>query len=135
MKYLLDTNICIYLIKKKPVNLIRKMMKMKTEDIGISTITLSELDYGIAKSRFPEQNQMALLEFLIPFGIIDYDQKASKEYGRIRTELERKGKPIGPLDMLIAAVARSQELILITNNVKEFARIESLIIENWAESE
>ncbi len=104
---------------------------MKTEDIGISTITLSELQYGIEKSRFPEQNLIALLEFLIPFGILEFDQKASKEYGRIRTELERKGKPIEPMDLLIAAVARSQRLVLVTNNVKEFGRIEDLMIENW----
>lgn len=135
MKYLLDTNTCIYLIKRKPIQVIRKMMKMKIEDIGISTITLSELQYGIEKSRFPEQNQIALLEFLIPFGILDFDQKASSEYGRIRAVLEKKGKPIGPLDMLIAAAAISQKLVLVTNNVKEFKRIEGLMVENWVKDE
>jgi len=135
MKYLLDTNTCIYLIKRKPAQVIRKMMKMKTEEIGVSTITLSELQYGIEKSNFPEKNQMALLEFLIPFGILDFDQKAAGMYGRIRSTLEKKGKPIGSMDMLIAAVAKSVRLILVTNNVKEFMRIEGLMIENWVEGE
>ena len=135
MKYLLDTNTCIYLIKRKPAQVIRKMMKMKTDEIGISTITLSELQYGIEKSNFPEKNQMALLEFLIPFGILDFDQKAAGMYGRIRSTLEKKGKPIGSMDMLIAAVAKSERLILVTNNVKEFMRIEGLMIENWVEGE
>jgi tRNA(fMet)-specific endonuclease VapC len=135
MKYLLDTNTCIYLIKRKPAQVIRKMMKMKTEEIGVSTITLSELQYGIEKSNFPEKNQMALLEFLIPFGILDFDQKAAGMYGRIRSTLEKKGKPIGSMDMLIAAVAKSERLILVTNNVKEFMRIEGLMIENWVEGE
>jgi len=135
MKYLLDTNACIYLIKRKPAHVIRKMMKMKTDEIGISTITLSELQYGIEKSDFPEKNQMALLEFLIPFGILDFDQKAAGMYGRIRSTLEKKGKPIGSMDMLIAAVAKSVRLILVTNNVKEFMRIEGLMIENWVEGE
>ena len=110
-------------------------MKMKTDEIGISTITLSELQYGIEKSKFPEKNQMALLEFLIPFGILDFDQKAAGVYGRIRSTLEKKGKPIGSMDMLIAAVAKSERLILVTNNVKEFMRIEGLMIENWVEPE
>ncbi|MBN1902373.1 type II toxin-antitoxin system VapC family toxin [Candidatus Sumerlaeota bacterium] len=131
MKYLLDTNICIYLIKKKPAQILGKMMKMDIEDIGISTITLSELLYGIEKSRHPERNKMALMEFLVPFAILDFDQNAAKEYGRIRASLERKGKIIGSMDMLIAAVARSHNLFLITNNVREFKRIEGLKIENW----
>lgn len=131
MKYLLDTNTCIYLIKSKPVQVIRKMMKNKMEEIGISTTTLAELKYGIEKSLHPERNKIALMEFLVPFAILDFDQKAASEYGLIRTELEKKGKLIEPLDMFIASAARSQNLILVTNNIKEFVRIEGLMIENW----
>ena len=100
--------------------------------IAISTITLAELEYGIARSRYPDRNRIALLEFLFPFAILDFDQRACVDYGRIRASLEAKGRPIGPMDLLLVAQAKSRDLILVTNNEREFRRIDSLRIENWA---
>lgn len=131
MKYLLDTNICIYLIKKRPEKLIEKIKQFKIEELCISTISISELEYGIQKSNYPEKNKIALIEFLIPFQILDYDLGVTQTYGKIRAELERKGQMIGPLDMLIAAHARSKNLTIITNNEKEFMRVNNLHVENW----
>lgn len=132
MNYLLDTNICIYIIKKKPAVVLKQMQAKKPEQIAISAITLAELEYGIARSRYPDRNRIALLEFLFPFAILDFDQRACVDYGRIRASLESKGKPIGPMDLLLAAQAKSRDLILVTNNEKEFRRIDGLGIENWA---
>ena len=131
MEYLLDTNICIYIIKKKPQEVFEKFRKLTLGDVGISSITLAELQYGIEKSSNPAKNREALEKFLTPIEIVDYGYEASVEYGSIRADLERKGTPIGPLDPLIASHARSLELILVTNNVKEFERVEGLRIENW----
>lgn len=131
MEYLLDTNICIYIIKKKPEIVLEKFKTFHLGSIGISTITLAELQYGIRKSSNPDKNLMALNQFLIPLEIIDFDYKATIEYGLIRTELEKKGTPIGPLDTLIGAHALSLGLTIVTNNKKEFERIEGLKIENW----
>ena len=134
MKYLIDTNICIYLIKQKPPEVVKKLKHMHMDTIAISAITVSELEYGIEKSGHTEQNRIALLEFLVPFTILDYDQEASSEYGRIRTALEKKGKPIGAMDLLIAAHAKSKGLILVTNNEREFERVEGLKVENWVKA-
>ena len=131
MNYLLDTNICIYLIRKKPAVVLRRMQAKQPGQIAISTITLAELEYGIARSRYPDRNRIALLEFLLPFAILDFDQKACVDYGRIRASLAAKGRPIGPMDLLLAAQAKSRGLVLVTNNVKEFRRIDGLKIENW----
>jgi len=105
MDYLLDTNICIYIIKKKPINVFEKFKNFTVGDIGISSITLAELQYGIEKSSNAEKNRDALEKFLTPIEIIDYGYDATIEYGKIRAELEKKGVPIGPLDMLIASHA------------------------------
>lgn len=131
MKYILDTNICIYLIKKRPVAVLNRLSKIKINEAGISSITLSELEYGAAKSSFPDKNRIALLEFASFFKIYDYDAGAAREYGMIRADLERRGRVIGAMDMLIAAQARCLNLILATNNEKEFKRIPGLRIENW----
>ncbi len=133
MKYLFDTNICIYLINKKFEYLIDRVEKYGIENIGISSITIAELEYGIAKSSSPykEENRVALLEFLLPFKFIDFNQNDAYEYGRIRQNLQSQGKIIGNMDILIGSQAVSRELILVTNNVKEFKRIENLEIENW----
>ena len=133
MKYLFDTNICIYLINKKFEYLIDKVEKYGIEKIGISSITIAELEYGIAKSSSPhkEENRVALLEFLLPFKFIDFNQNDAYEYGRIRQDLQSQGKIIGNMDILIGSQAVSRELILVTNNEKEFKRIENLEIENW----
>ncbi|OHB67458.1 MAG: hypothetical protein A2Y76_14635 [Planctomycetes bacterium RBG_13_60_9] len=132
MNYLLDTNICIYVIKKKPPAVLKQVQSKQPGEIAISSITLAELEYGIARSRYPDRNRVALLEFLFPFAILDFDPMAAVEYGRIRSSLESKGKPIGPMDLLLAAQAKSHNLILVTNNEKEFRRIDGLRIENWA---
>ena len=102
-------------------------------NIGISSITIAELEYGIAKSKskHKEENRVALLEFLLPFKFIDFNQNDAYEYGRIRQDLQSKGKIIGNMDILIGSQAVSRELILVTNNEKEFKRIENLEIENW----
>lgn len=133
MKYLLDTNICIYLIRKKTEPLIRRFANHKIGDIGISTITISELQYGVQRSSKPIQNQEALDRFLVPLTILDYDSEASAAYGRIRATLEAAGRPIGSLDTLIAAHALSQNLVLVTNNVREFSRVEGLSLEDWSQ--
>jgi tRNA(fMet)-specific endonuclease VapC len=131
MNYLLDTNICIYIINRKPAAVLKKVQARQPGQIAISTITLAELEYGVAHSRYPQRNRMALLEFLLPFAILDFGQRAAMEYGLIRASLESKGKPVGPMDLLLAAQAKAHNLILVTNNEKEFARIDGLRIENW----
>ena len=132
MNYLLDTNICIYIIKKKPAVVLKQVQSKQPGEVAISAITLAELEYGIVRSHYPDRNRVALLEFLLPFTVLDFDQRASAEYGRIRSLLESNGKPIGPMDLLLAAQAKSHSLILVTNNEKEFRRIDGLQVENWA---
>jgi len=131
MTYLLDTNTCIYIINKKPSAVIKRIQTKQPEEIAISTITQAELEYGVARSRLPDRNRVALLQFLFPFFLLDFDQMAASQYGLVRSFLESKGKPIGPLDMLLAAQAKSRDLILVTNNEREFRRVEGLRIENW----
>lgn len=132
MNYLIDTNICIYVMNKRPLGVIKKFKKYEPGEIAISSITVSELQYGVAKSNYREKNEVRLGDFLAPFEILPYDHNAAIIYGDIRFQLEKLGQPIGPLDLLIAAQAISQGLILITNNDKEFKRIKKLRIENWA---
>lgn len=130
---MLDTNMCIYIIKKKPAHVLERFQKSRISDIGISSITLSELVYGAVKSSKPEQNHLALAQFAAPLEILAYDHSASPFYGHIRYHLERRGTPVGALDMLIAAHALSAGCILVTNNEREFQRVPGLKIENWAE--
>jgi tRNA(fMet)-specific endonuclease VapC len=132
MRYLLDTNICIYIIKKSPSRVLEKLTSMQVGDAGISTITLSELEYGVAKSSKPQQNRDALIAFLTPFEILSYDQSAATHYGAIRSYLEKKGILIGSMDLLIAAHALSLSLTMVTNNVREFKRVPDLRLENWS---
>jgi tRNA(fMet)-specific endonuclease VapC len=131
MKYMLDTNICIYLIKQKPVAVLERFRQTDISEISISSITLSELFYGVSKSSKPEQNLMALTQFAAPLEIMPFGGEAAHYYGDLRAHLEIQGTPIGSLDMLIAAHAISLSSTLITNNVKEFNRIPNLKIENW----
>ena len=131
MDYLLDTNICIYIIKKRPTEVFEKFKNLAIGDVGISSITLAELQYGIEKSSNSLKNREALEKFLTPIAIVDYGYEATVEYGILRAELEKKGIPIGPLDTLIASHAKSLDVILVTNNVREFERIPGLKIENW----
>lgn len=132
MKYMLDTNICIYLIKKKPPLVLQRLQKARISDVCISSITLSELEYGVEKSERRDQNKAALAEFMAPMEVSPYDDIAASHYGKIRTVLEQKGKVLGPLDMLIAAHALALKRTLVTNNLREFQRIVGLNVENWA---
>jgi len=133
IRFMLDTNICIYIIKQRPEKVIGRLKKTRVSDIGVSSITLSELAYGAEKSSRPDRNKIGLAEFLAPLEILPYDDMATREYGKIRANLERSGNPIGPMDMLIAAHALSVGCTLVTNNEREFSRVLSLKTENWAE--
>ena len=130
---MLDTNICVYLIKKKPEKLIQKFSTKEIDEIAISTITVSELEYGVEKSMYTDKNKIALIQFLAPFEIVLYDYSAACQYGYIRAKLEREGTIVGSMDLLIAAHAKANDLILVTNNEKEFKRVDGLKIENWTE--
>lgn len=131
MKLMLDTNICIYIIKQQPAGVLRHFQEHQIGDIGISSITLSELRYGVAKSRHREKNSIALDEFIIPLEIAAYDEAAALFYGEIRSALEKAGTPIGAMDMLIAAHAMSLGVTLVTNNTREFCRIPNLMLVDW----
>jgi len=133
MKYMLDTNICIEIIRKQSPNLVSRLTRLRVGDVGVSTITVAELEHGVAKSRAPEQNQMALEQFLLPLAIADFGYDAAVAYGQLRARLERKGLTIGAMDLLIAAHAQSLGVTLVTNNVKEFTRVSQLEIEDWLE--
>jgi tRNA(fMet)-specific endonuclease VapC len=128
---MLDTNICIYIIKNRPEYVRNRLKVFRVGDVVLSSIVVSELYYGAYKSEHVEQNLLALEHFLKPFSISEYDLKASIEYGKIRATLQKPGKVIGGLDMLIAAHARSLGMTLVTNNTKEFERVENLSIDNW----
>jgi len=130
--YLLDTNICIYIIKAKLPCVLDQLKKKYRKGVAISAVTLAELEHGVCNSSRPEQNSIALSGFLSIMEVLPFDAKAAQAYGKIRTNLQRAGRIIGPLDMLIAAHAISNGLTLVTNNTKEFARIKDIKIENWA---
>ncbi|MDA0745720.1 MAG: type II toxin-antitoxin system VapC family toxin [bacterium] len=131
MRYLLDTNMCIYLIKRKPVSVVRRLQEVGVSEVGISSITLSELLYGVEKSERRTQNHLALAAFVTPLEIVVYDGSAAGEYGKIRSLLERQGEPIGALDLLIAAHALSLGCMLVTNNMREFKKVSGLLVEDW----
>jgi len=132
MRLMLDTNICIYLIKEQPPSVLDRFTAHPLGDIGVSVITLAELEYGIAKSSRPARNRAALEQFVSPLEVASFDRDATAAYGRVRTLLEKKGRPIGSMDLLIAAHAISLDVQLITHNVKEFGIVPGLRIEDWA---
>jgi len=131
MKYMLDTNICIGLIRQNSPALIERLIACTPGEAGVSSITVAELAYGAQKSNQVQQNMQALEQFLLPFEMADFDQRASLAYGAIRAMLEREGKIIGAMDMLIGAHALSLKVTLVTNNTKEFQRIPNLKIDDW----
>jgi tRNA(fMet)-specific endonuclease VapC len=131
LEYMLDTNICIYVIKNRPAAL-RERFDQLAEALCISTITLGELLYGVQKSARRSQNLQAVEQFTARLEVLPFSVKAAAHFGQIRAELARAGRPCGAYDMLIAAHARSEGLVLITNNVREFQRMPGLRIENWA---
>ncbi len=131
MKFMLDTNTCIYLIKQKPQKVLQHFKAHSIGDIGISSITLAELEYGVAKSQHVQKNQLALYEFILPLEIAPFDENASETYGAVRSMLEKNGTLIGSMDMLIGAHALSLGVTLVTNNMKEFKRIKNLKVVDW----
>lgn len=131
LSHLLDTNMCIYLIRQRPAHTLARFEEFEVGVIGVSVITVSELRYGAEKSARPEQNTQALDQFLLPLEVVDFGAEATKEYGRIRADLEKRGTPIGPLDTLIAAHAASLGAVLVTNNTREFERVPGLKLEDW----
>lgn len=131
MKYLIDTNICIYIINNRIEGSSNWIRSAGVENVYISSISIAELEYGISKSAKFEETQNALYKFLSGFNILDFDLNAAQAYGKIRADLQKSGTPIGSMDMLIAATAISRKMILISNNEKEFSRIPRLEIVNW----
>ena len=132
IKLMLDTNMCIYIIKQKPKKVINNFKKLSFSEVGISSIVLSRLEYGVVKSTKPTQNRLALTQFLAPLEILPYDDIAAFYYGKLRAHLQKMGTPIGFLDMLIAAHTLSVGCSLVTNNASEFQRVPRLKILNWA---
>lgn len=130
MRYLLDTDICIYLINRRPPKVLDRFRRHEVGDIGVSSVTVAELACGVVKS-VSERNRAALEGFLLPLEIADFDQKAAWKFGEIRSALERAGKPIGPCDMQIAAHALALGCTVVTNNLREFQRVPGLKVENW----
>jgi len=133
MHYLLDSNICIYLIKKHPAEVLERFRQHSPQDVAISIITLFELQYGVQKSQYRQRSEGALAKFLLPLKLINLDRSSVIEAAAIRIQLEKKGTPIGPYDLLIAGLAKSRDMILVTNNTKEFERVVGLHMENWVE--
>jgi tRNA(fMet)-specific endonuclease VapC len=134
VKYLLDTNICVLVIRQKSPAMLQRLAGFAVDDIGVPMITVAELQYGAEKSQRPEQNRRALEQFLLPLALVEFDYAAAIAYGRIRAELAVRGQTIGALDMLIAAQALSLDVPLVTNNTQEFARVPGLRIEDWTTS-
>ncbi|WP_044976658.1 type II toxin-antitoxin system VapC family toxin [Ruminococcus sp. HUN007] len=132
MKYMLDTNMCIY-AQKKNERVLEKIKENLSEGLAISSITLAELEYGVKASAAPERNAVALLKFLSIVDILPFDSSAAEEYGAICADLKRKGTPIGNMDMLISAHAKSEGLIVVTHNTREFERVCGLKLEDWYE--
>ena len=134
MKVMLDTNICIALIKRKPPQVLKRFTAYKVGEIGISSVTLAELEFGVAKSRHLEKNQAALDEFVLPLEIANFDREAARVYGRVRAALGKKGTPIGSLDMMIGTHALALGATLVTHNTGEFRRIKGLTVVDWLDS-
>lgn len=131
MLFMLDTNICIYIIRNHPAQIVERVKHYHPSDLVISAITVCELEYGASKSGNPVKNRQALTRFLVPFEISPFSEQAAFHYGEIRAHLEREGKIIGAMDLLISAHARSMSLTLVTNNLKEFERVPGLRAESW----
>lgn len=131
MKYMLDTNIIAYAKNNRPETVLRRFMQYRPEDMCVSAITMAELEFGVCNSSRPDQNRLALITFLARIPVVPFDAEAAREYGDIRADLTRKGTLIGANDLLIAAHARALGLTLITNNTREFDRVERLQVENW----
>lgn len=131
MRYMLDTNICIEIIRGRGENAVKRIKKCRIGDVALSVITFSELEHGVWKSAFPARNQQALYCFCAPLELLPFDCAAASAYGQLRATLEKAGKTIGPMDLLIAAHALASGTTLVTNNEWEFRRVAGLAVENW----
>ena len=131
MKVMLDTNTCIAIIKRKAPRVLKRFDGYKVGEVGISWVTLAELEFGVAKSQQQEKNQAALEEFVLPLEIAGFDRGVARVYGQVRAALEKKGTPIGALDLMIGAHALAQGVTLVTNNTREFSCIKGLTIVDW----
>lgn len=131
MKYMLDTNICIFIIKNRPQHVLCRFLELEPGDFCISSITYGELCHGVENSQAKEKNRAALMLFLSGIEIIPFDTDCAQVYGQIKAELQKKGMPIGPMDTLIAAHAKTLGMILVTNNTREFSRVNGLKLEDW----
>lgn len=129
--YMLDTNICIYIIKKRPLELLEKFKAVPMEELCISVVTYAELEYGIERSSSKKMNREIIDDFVSHLTVVQWDIQAARQYGKIRAALEKKGTPIGNMDLLIAAHAISQKCVLVSNNLREFERVAHLQYENW----
>ena len=133
MRILLDTNMCIYIMNRRPVHVVELFQNYKPGDIAVTSITVAELQFGVFKSSQMERNRNALIRFLAPLEIVPFTSAAAEHYGRIKAQLRSNGSMIGELDCLIAAQALALKLPLVTNNTAEFERVPNLTLENWAE--
>lgn len=133
MKFMLDTNTCIYLIKKKSPKIVNYLKRQSVGDVGISSITLAELCYGVSKSEQIDRNREALRDFILPLEVAEFDEKAAEAYGNVRANLENSGTPIGSMDLLIGSHALSLQVVLVTNNIREFRRIKGLKVADWTD--
>lgn len=129
--YLLDTNICIYVIKRRPPKAIKHFRLHSPAEVGICIITVFELEYGVQKSQYQQRTRDAMAKFLSPLNIVNLDRSSVQESAVIRAQLEKRGTPIGPYDLLIAGLARSRGMTLVTNNTAEFERVDGLSLQNW----
>ncbi|PJZ50055.1 type II toxin-antitoxin system tRNA(fMet)-specific endonuclease VapC [Leptospira saintgironsiae] len=130
--YLLDTNICIFIIKKKNQKILDKLKKNMNKGLFISSLTLAELEFGIENSEYKEKNRVSLIEFLSIFEILPFEQSDARAFGIIRADLKKTGNLIGSIDILLAAQSLSRNLIFVTNNTKEFNRVKDLKVEDWS---
>lgn len=132
MKYLLDTDICIYLINERPVGVLERFRRHQVGDVGVSSITVSELVYGVEKTG-SKRNAAALQKFLLPLEVADFGLEAAQAAGHLRATLEKRGRPIGPMDLLIAAHGKALGVTVVTNNTREFSRVPGLRVQNWVD--
>ena len=129
--YMLDTNMCIYIIKKRPISLLEKFNSIPKNNLCISVVTYAELEYGVERSSSKKMNQSIIKDFVSHLTVFSWDMDAARQYGKIRSNLEKKGTPIGNMDLLIAAHALSQKCTIVSNNLREFKRVKDLKYENW----